>query len=127
MNRGAGSTSLPNQSAIVRLVGALMLEQNDEWAVTRRYMTLETMEEVCNDQFVDSRTARDRLTRHAVVVFSHAAGLPGSTGRFLKSNTSGPSPSRPWGQSTHRRPSSRTHPLASPAGTSAIEGNPLSA
>ncbi len=48
-----GSASLPNQAAIVRLVGALMLEQNDEWAVTRRYMTLETMEEVCNDQTVD--------------------------------------------------------------------------
>ncbi len=30
-----------------------MLEQNDEWAVTRHYMTLETMEEVCNDQTVD--------------------------------------------------------------------------
>jgi transposase-like protein len=31
----------PNAEAIVRLVGALMLEQNDEWAVGRRYMTLE--------------------------------------------------------------------------------------
>ena len=31
----------PNTAAIVRLVGALMLEQNDEWAVGRRYMTLE--------------------------------------------------------------------------------------
>ena len=31
----------PNAAAIVRLVGALMLEQNDEWAVSRRYMTLE--------------------------------------------------------------------------------------
>ena len=33
----------PNEAAIVRLVGALMLEQNDEWAVCRRYMTLETL------------------------------------------------------------------------------------
>ena len=34
----------PNDEAIVRLVGAILLEQNDEWAVQRaRYMTLETM------------------------------------------------------------------------------------
>jgi putative transposase len=34
----------PNEAAITRLVGALLLEQNDEWAVQRaRYMTLETM------------------------------------------------------------------------------------
>ena len=34
----------PNEAAITRLVGALPLEQSDEWAVQRaRYMTLETM------------------------------------------------------------------------------------
>ena len=34
----------PNEAAITRLVGALLLEQSDEWAVQRaRYMTLETM------------------------------------------------------------------------------------
>jgi transposase-like protein len=34
----------PNEAAIRRLVGAILLEQNDEWAVQRgRYMTLETM------------------------------------------------------------------------------------
>lgn len=32
----------PNDRSVVRLVGALMLEQNDEWAVSRRYMTLES-------------------------------------------------------------------------------------
>jgi putative transposase len=39
----------PNENAIVRLVGALLLEQNDEWAVQRRYMTLETLEPLSDD------------------------------------------------------------------------------
>jgi transposase-like protein len=39
----------PNGDAIVRLVGALLLEQNDEWAVTRRYMTLETLDGLSDD------------------------------------------------------------------------------
>jgi len=39
----------PNEDAIVRLVGALLLEQNDEWAVQRRYMTLETLDGLSDD------------------------------------------------------------------------------
>ena len=40
----------PNEGAIVRLVGAILLEQNDEWAVQRsRYMTLETIAAIGDD------------------------------------------------------------------------------
>ncbi|MFQ5521630.1 MAG: IS256 family transposase [Candidatus Methylomirabilia bacterium] len=39
----------PNDDAITRLVGALMLEQNDEWAVARRYMALESLASIVDD------------------------------------------------------------------------------
>ena len=43
----------PNEDAITRLVGALLLEQNDEWAIQRaRYMTLETIAPLSDDPFV---------------------------------------------------------------------------
>lgn len=43
----------PNEAAITRLVGAILLEQNDEWAVQRaRYMTLETITALGDDPLV---------------------------------------------------------------------------
>jgi len=43
----------PNEAALVRLVGAILLEQNDEWAVQRaRYMTLETIAPLSDDALV---------------------------------------------------------------------------
>src|SRR3954451_1662529 len=39
----------PNDPAVVRLIGALMLEQNDEWAVSRRYMSLESLSPLSDD------------------------------------------------------------------------------
>ena len=43
----------PNEDAITRLIGAILLEQNDEWAVQRsRYMTLETMAPLSDDPLV---------------------------------------------------------------------------
>jgi transposase-like protein len=43
----------PNDDAITRLVGALLLEQNNEWAVQRvRYMPLEPIAPLSDDLIV---------------------------------------------------------------------------
>jgi transposase-like protein len=40
----------PNEAAITRLIGAILLKQNDEWAVQRsRYMTLESVATLGDD------------------------------------------------------------------------------
>lgn len=44
----------PNEASIFRLVGAILLEQNDEWAVQRaHYMTLETIATLGDDPIVN--------------------------------------------------------------------------
>ena len=40
---------VPNNRAVVRLVGALMLEQNDEWLGSRRHMSLESLAPLSNN------------------------------------------------------------------------------
>ena len=50
----------PNEEAIVRLVGALLLEQNDEWAASRaRYMSLEKLAQFSDDPQVSPITVSE--------------------------------------------------------------------
>jgi putative transposase len=39
----------PNEAAITRLIGALLLEQNDEWQLQRRYMQLEGLQSLTDN------------------------------------------------------------------------------
>ena len=36
----------PDEAAIIRLIGAVLLEQNDEWHLQHRYMQVEVMAEL---------------------------------------------------------------------------------
>lgn len=49
----------PNEASIQRLVGAILMEQTEEWTVQRaRYMTLETLAPVCDDLSVSLPAAQ---------------------------------------------------------------------
>jgi len=45
-----GSDICGAQASITRLVGALLLEQNDEWQLQRRYMSLEALRTLSDNQ-----------------------------------------------------------------------------
>ena len=36
----------PNEASIIRLIGAVLLEQNDEWQLQHRYMQVEAMADI---------------------------------------------------------------------------------
>lgn len=46
----------PNDAATIRLVGALLIEQNDEWLVQRRYLSAESMTLILNAEQTEQVT-----------------------------------------------------------------------
>ena len=49
----------PNDAALIRLAGALLIEQNDEWLVGRRYLSAESLEAVLVDRPPQTARARE--------------------------------------------------------------------
>ncbi len=43
----------PAESAIIRLIGAVLLEANDEWAIQNRYMQIEAMAELLGPSLIE--------------------------------------------------------------------------
>ena len=53
----------PNEDSIIRLIGAVLLEQNDEWQLQHRYMQVEGMAELATPQIEELTTPL--ITPHA--------------------------------------------------------------
>ena len=55
LDRHSSLGIFPNDAALLRLAGALLIEQNDEWLIARRYLSQESLELV----LVDAPTTKE--------------------------------------------------------------------
>jgi len=67
VNREIGRRSdvvgiFPNDAAVIRLAGALLIEQNDEWLVSRRYLSAESMALILENGWLLDATQNKEVT-----------------------------------------------------------------
>ena len=63
----------PNRKAIIRLIGAVLGEYNDEWMVTRRYMSVGALEKAQTTAYDDNSVARLQTEEEPALVEQLAA------------------------------------------------------
>ncbi len=49
VNEGARPAIFPSDASLIRFAGAMLIEQNDEWLVSRRYLSQESLSSILDE------------------------------------------------------------------------------